>query len=159
MYHSSVIQRASTEEDDRLRRESMAGPSAQQIASYAASPPQAQFHAYSPTNSNHQTSTFNSYSSRPTSSAAMQMPHNVNQSPHLGPPQSPTNGLSHINRPAYSSREPGTSTYYDPTSEHREGPATWAHSPYPVPSPVQVSDAALWFHGIQQRLTINHTES
>ena len=140
MYHSPGIRRSSTEEDGRLRRDSRASTTAQHIPSYTApSPTQAHFHNYSPPNGNHQSSTYNTYSSRPSSSAAMQMPPSINQSPRLGPPPSPTNGLSHLNRSAYAAREPGTSTFYDPTSEHREAQVTWTQSPYPGPSPVQVS--------------------
>jgi len=140
MYPSPGVQRSPTEENGRKRRDSMASSGVPQLPRYPArSPTQTHFHAYSPTNGNHQSSTYNTYSSRPSSSAAMQMPPTINQSPRLGPPASPTNGFSHLNRPTYSTREPGTSTYYDPTSEHRESSMTWAQSPYPGPSPIQVS--------------------
>lgn len=141
MYHSPVVQRSPTEENGRKRRDSMASSGVPPLPPYPArSPTQTHFHAYSPMNGNHQSSTYNAYSSCPSSSAVMQMPQTVNQSPRLGPPPSPTNGLSQLNRPTYPAREPGTSTYYDPTSEHRESSMAWAQSPYPGPSPIQVSE-------------------
>jgi hypothetical protein len=142
MYHSPINQRSSMEEDGRSRIDSMSNSGVQ--PPYAVmSPTQAHFHSYSPSNGNHPSSTYNNYSSRPTSSSTMQLPPAINQSPRLGPPPSPTmnvlDRLAHINRSGYAAREPGSSTFYDPTTEHRESSATWAPSPYQAHSPIQVS--------------------
>ena len=143
MYHSPVLQRSPTEEDDRLRRDNLAGTSTQHLPPFSArSPPHSHFHSYSPTNGTHSQPAYTNYSSRPSSSAAMA---GINQSPRIGPPPSPTsNGLSHINRSTYTPRELSTSTYYDPTSEHREGQTSWNHSQYPRRSPIQVRNLYLW---------------
>ena len=69
----------------------------------------------------------------------------ISQSSRLAPPPSPTsNGLSHINKPNYPSREAGSSTYYDPTSEHRDGPMSWSRPGYASHSPIQVCKRRVW---------------
>ena len=137
MYHSPVVQRSPTEEDDRLRRDSLAGAGVQQHPHYdGRSPTHAHLHSYSPTNGSHSQGTYNGYSSRPSTAAAVPLPSGIGQSPRLGPPPSPTlNGFSHMKQSGYLLRDTGASTYYDPTSEHREGSVNWGHSAY---SPVQV---------------------
>ena len=140
MYHSSTVQRSPMEEDDRLGRDGRAGPGIQQQPPYTArSPLTNHYHNHSPTKPSAQQSGYPSYSSRPSSSAAMQMPASVNQSPRLGQqPHSPTNGPSLINHSVYPPRDQGKSTYYDPTSEHREVNPSWNHSSYAGRSPMQV---------------------
>ena len=143
MYHSTAVSRSSMDEDDRLARDtgSRPGSAVQQPPYSARSPLVSHYHNHSPTKPSVQQSGYPAYSSRPSSSAAMQMPPTINQSGGLGQPHSPTNGLSHLNRSAYTPRETSKSTYYDPTSEHRDINASWNHSPYAGRSPIRVSEA------------------
>ena len=104
------------------------------------SPTHAHRHSFSPTNGSHPPATYN-YSSRPSTSSAAPMTSSINQSPRLGPPPSPTsNGLSHTSKAGYGAREQTGSTYYDPTSEHRDSSSTWNPTGYNSrsthPSPV-----------------------
>ena len=141
MYHSPAFQRSPTEEDDRLRRESLKGSNIQQQhhTHYDGRSPNAQLLSYSPTNGSHPQLSYNAYPSRPSTATNIPISSTVSQSPRLGPPPSPTtNGLSHINKSSYIPREAGSSTYYDPTSEHRDGPMNWNHPGYASRSPVQV---------------------
>lgn len=80
------------------------------------------------------------YSSRPSSSSNMQT--NVGVSPGRYPTHSPTNGFAQPARGAYSPREVSKSTYYDPTSEHRDNSSTW-NAPTYNRSPVQVRTLVL----------------
>ncbi len=140
MYHGPAppLQR-SPKEDDRIRRDSKATVNTQHLPQYNARSP-TQFVPYSPTNGTHPKSPYNQSSSRPSTSAAMQMPSGI--SPRLGPPPSPkSNGLPPSNS-AYTQREPSISTYYDPTSEHREGSQSRSQSQYNMQSPVQVRQTA-----------------
>ena len=121
----------------------MAAPAAQPPPTYTAnSPPTARLSPYSPTSrSHHQLAYSTQYSSRPTTStpSALPLSSGINQSPRHGPAPSPTaNGLSHINTSIYPPRESSNSTYYDPTSEHREGTTLWGHSHSSTRSPRQV---------------------
>ena len=139
MYHNSVTRWSPIEEDERARRDNMAGSSVHQLPPYVSRSPTLNHYSSSSTNGHHPSTAHPTYASRPTSSAAMPASINISQSPRLGPPPSPTNGRLNLNRPAgYTPREPGTSTYYDPTSEHRESTTTWAPSPRPAYSPLQV---------------------
>lgn len=160
MYHSSAVHRSPTEDEDRGGRDKRAGSNIQQLPPYTAtSPSMAQYPSYSPTNGTHQQPPFSSFPPRPTSSAAMPIPHPISHSPRLGSAHSPTNGLSNINHATYTPRESGKSTYYDPTSEHRESNAGWP-SPYSSRSPVQVSSAHQITKDIMmQNLTNNHLAS
>ena len=136
MYTSSAIHRSPVEEEERIGREKRANPSVQQLPPYSArSPTMGQFGEYSPKNGANPQSSYNSYSSRPSSSAAPQIGPALNRSPRLGPVASPTNGVS---RASYSARETSKTTYYDPTSEHRDTGNNWSHSPYAGRSPIQV---------------------
>ena len=135
MYHSPAppLQR-SPKEDDRIRRDSKVTVNTQQLPPYSARSP-TQFVPYSPTNGTHPQSPYNQTSSRP-STSAMAMPSGI--SPRLGPPPSPkSNGLP-PNNSAYTQRESSSSTYYDPTSEHREGSQSRGQPQYNIQSPVQV---------------------
>ena len=90
-------------------------------------------HAYSsPTNGTNppplQQQYTSSYTSRPSSSSNMQT--NVGVSPGRYTPRSPTNGFAQPVRGAYSPRETSKSTYYDPTSEHRDNSSTWSAPTY-----------------------------
>jgi len=135
MYHSpqSGLRRRSSEASDRIRRDSQVSINTQQLPPYsyanANSPTQ-----YSPTNGAHPHSPYiQNRTSRPSTSAAMVKPSCI--SPPLGPPTSPKfNGVTQRS-PSYAHREVGSS-YYDPTSEHRENQG-WSNSRYPK-SPVQV---------------------
>ena len=139
MYQSPAVKRTPAEEEEYLARDKMAGSGNHQLPPYPRSPSMGRsYHNYSPTNGSHPQPSYGNYGSRPSSSAAMHAPPPVNQSPRLGQPQSPSNGLAHINRPAYQSRETASSTYYDPTSEHRERDSTWTASSYAGRSPGQV---------------------
>lgn len=148
MYHSPVVQRSPTEEDDRLRRDSLAGAGVHQHPHYdRRSPTHAHIPSYSPTNGSHSQGPYNGYSSRPSTAAAMPLPSGVGQSPRLGPPPSPTsNGFSHMKQSGYMPRDPGASTYYDPTSEHRDGPANWGHSGGYSPVQVRIDPSEGWFN-------------
>ena len=70
------------------------------------------------------------YGSRPSSSAAMQVNSGPSPSRPPPPPHSPTNGVAQPSRNAYSPREAPKSTFYDPTSEHRESPSAWTAQSY-----------------------------
>ncbi|KAI4144217.1 MAG: hypothetical protein LQ340_006741, partial [Diploschistes diacapsis] len=139
MYHSSAVQRSPTEEEERMRRE-RTGSASQRLPPYSARSPTMAHYSYSPTNGPPPPATYGTaYASRPSSSAAMNVPSPLgpSQSPRLGPPRSPTNGLPQLSRAAYTPREQSKNTYYDPTSDHRETPSTWSQSPYANRSPVQ----------------------
>ena len=136
MYHNSVTKWSPIEEDERVRRDNMTGSSVHQLPPYVSRSPTLNHYSGSSTNGHHPSTAHPTYSSRPSSSAAMPASINIAQSPRLGPPPSPTNGLLNLNRPA--AYTPSTSTYYDPTSEHRESTAAWAPSPRPAYSPMQV---------------------
>ena len=140
MYNTSLVQRSPIEDEERVRRDSLAGTNNQPLPSYSArSPTQTHFHSYSPTNGTHPQANYGIYSSRPSSSGAMAVTPSINQSPRLGPPPSPKlNGHSHMDRPAYTPRESNSSTYYDPTSEYREGQLGWSQSQHATRSPIQV---------------------
>lgn len=140
MYHSPVIQRSPKEDEEHMRRDDRANSNSQQLPPYKARSPSApQFPHYSPSNGTQ--AAYNGYSSRPSSSTALPMTSSITRSPRLGRPHSP-NGLSHLNRGGYphAPREAGSSTYYDPTSDHREGSSSWNQPAYQVPSPIQVCD-------------------
>ena len=143
MYHSPVLQRSPTDDDDRLKRERMAASTTTQPPpSYTAnSPTNSHFSPFSPTTRSHPQLAYGTqYPSRPTPTpSALPLPSGMSQSPRHGPPPSPTsNGLTHINTSMYPPRESGNSTYYDPTSEYREGSMAWAHSHSSTRSPRQV---------------------
>lgn len=143
MYHSPVLQRSPTADDERLRRDNMALPAAQPPPPYTAnSPPNSRLSPYSPTSrSHHQLAYGTHYASRPAALTTSALPFSsgINQSPRHGPLPSPTsNGLNHINTSTYPPRESSNSTYYDPTSEHREGITAWGHSQSSTRSPRQV---------------------
>lgn len=124
-----------------MRRE-RTGSASQRLPPYSARSPTMAHYSYSPTNGPPPPATYGTaYASRPSSSAAMNVPSPLgpSQSPRLGPPRSPTNGLPQLSRAAYTPREQSKNTYYDPTSDHRETPSTWSQSPYANRSPVQVS--------------------
>lgn len=129
--------RRSPDEDDRLRRESKVAVNTQQIPPFTTARSPTQYLAYSPTNGTHPPSPFNQYASRPSTSAAIAIPSGI--SPRLGPPPSPKSAGPGHGGSAYLAREAGNSTFYDPTSEHREGQTSRSHSHYPTHSPVQVS--------------------
>ena len=136
MYHGPAppLQR-SPREDDRIRRDSKVTVMTQQLPQYNARSP-TNFVPYSPTNGTHPQSPYNPSSSRPSTSGAMPMLSGI--SPRLGPPPSPkSNGLP-TNSSIHIQRESSNSTYYDPTSEHREGSQTRSQSQYNIRSPVQV---------------------
>ena len=135
MYHSPAPLQRSPIEDNRIRRDSKVTVNTQQLPQYSARSP-TQFVPYSPTNGIHPPSPYNQPSSRPSTASAMSMPSGI--SPRLGPPPSPkSNGLP-PNNAVYTQRDPNSSTYYDPTSEHREGSQTRSQSQYNIRSPVQV---------------------
>ena len=143
MYHSPVLQRSPTDDDDRLKRErTAASTTTQPPPSYTAnSPTNSHFGPFSPTSRSHPQLAYGTqYPSRPTPTpSALPLPSGMSQSPRHGPPPSPTsNGLTHINTSMYPPRESGNSTYYDPTSEHREGSMAWGHSHSSTRSPRQV---------------------
>lgn len=137
MYPASapVLQR-SPDEDDRLRRDAKAAVNTQQLPSFNNARSPTQYLPYSPTNGTHPQSPYNNpYSSRPSTTTAMAIPSGI--SPRLGPPPSPkSSGPAHGG--AFLHRESSSSTFYDPTSEHREGQTSWTHPHYPTHSPVQV---------------------
>lgn len=140
MYHGPAppLQR-SPKEDDRIRRDSKVTVTTQHLPQYNARSP-THFVPYSPTNGTHPKSPYNQPSSRPSTSAAISIPSGI--SPRLGPPPSPkSNGLPPSN-PAYTQRDSSSSTYYDPTSEHREGSQSRGQSQYNMRSPVQVCQTA-----------------
>lgn len=133
---SPGLQRSS-DEDERLRRDSKINVNAQQPPSLTARSPTHVF-SYSPTNGTHPQSPYNQYSSRPSSSTALPMPTPTGVSPRLGPPPSPkSNGPAHNS--IYVPRDGSNSTFYDPTSEHREGQTGRNQPLYSSRSPVQVS--------------------
>lgn len=136
MYSASSPGLQRSDEDDRHRRDSTIVVNTQQLPSFTARSP-TNFLPYSPTNGTHPQSPYNQYSSRPSTSTTVNMPTGI--SPRLGPPPSPKSSGPTHHSSAYGSRDAGNSTYYDPTSEHREGQATWSSSQYPTNSPVQVS--------------------
>ena len=136
MYSASSPGLQRSDEDDRHRRDSNIAVNTQQLPSFNARSP-THIVPYSPTNGTHPQSPYNQYSSRSSTSATVNMPTGI--SPRLGPPPSPKFGGPTHNSSAYSSRDSGNTTYYDPTSEHREGQATWSNSQHPTNSPVQVS--------------------
>ena len=144
MYHSPAPpSQRSPKEDDRIRRDSKVTVNTQQLPQYSARSP-TQFVPYSPTNGAHPQSPYNQTSSRPSTSAAMAMPSGI--SPRLGPPPSPkSNGLP-PNNSAYTQRESSSSTYYDPTSEHREGSQSRSQSQYNIQSPIQVCQIKKHYH-------------
>lgn len=135
MYHSpqSGLRRRSSEASDRIRRDSQVSINAPQLPPYNFANPNSPTQ-YSPTNGTHPQSPYIQHrTSRPSTSAAMVKPSCI--SPPLGPPPSPKfNGVPQRS-PSYTHREVGSS-YYDPTSEHRENQG-WSNSRYPK-SPVQV---------------------
>ena len=141
MYHSPVVQRSPTEEEDRMRRDTRAGSTSHQLPSYSSrSPTMSHYHSYSPPNGSVQHQRYDSaYPSRPSSSAAMHISPSINQSPRLTTPASPTNGLPQPSRNSYPQREPVKTTYYDPTADHREPSSSWNPHAYSSHSPVHVS--------------------
>lgn len=124
-----------------MRRDTRASSTSHQLPPYSSrSPTMSHYHGYSPQNGSMQHQRYDSaYASRPSSSAAMHIPTNVNQSPRLSTPASPTNGLSQPSRSGYSQREPVKTTYYDPTTDHRENSSSWNPHSYNSHSPVHVS--------------------
>ena len=143
MYPSSAVQRSPTDEEGRARRD-RTGSASYHLPPYPTrSPTMAHYNPYSPPNGPPQQPVYNTgyaSTSRPSSSAAMSVPSafNPNQSPRQGPPQSPTNGVTHTSLASYTPRDQGKSTYYDPTSEHRESQSSWNQSSYANRSPIQV---------------------
>lgn len=135
MYPTSSTGLQRSDEDDRHRRDSTIAVNTQQLPPFDARSP-THYLPYSPPNGTHPQSPYQ-YSSRPSTSATANMPTSI--SPRLGPPPSPKSNRLPYSLAGYSSREPGNSTFYDPTSEHREGQSTWSGSQYPTNSPVQVS--------------------
>lgn len=131
---SSAIPK-SVDDDDRRRRGSETGVNNSQLPSISTRSP-THYLPYSPTNGIHPPSPYHTYSSRPSTSAAMPAPAGV--SPRLGPPPSPKGAASNHGGAAYILRDLSSSTYYDPISEHREGPTSRNNVPYPSNSPVQV---------------------
>ncbi|KAI9700358.1 MAG: putative DNA helicase ino80 [Candelina mexicana] len=130
-----MLHRPQDEEEDRLRRESMARPS--QLPPYPArSPTQPTFNSYSPTNGSHRQTFDNRY--HPPTPAPLPLPPTVARSPHIGPPPPlTTNGLTSLKSPAFSPRDKPTSTYYDPTSDHAERNTSRSHPHYSRQSPGQ----------------------
>ena len=137
MYHSSGSIRRSSEPDERVRRDSRGHSNSHQLPAYNNAHSPTQYAAYSPTNGTHPQSPYTQYpSSRPSTSATMSIPSAL--SPRLAPPPSPKlNGPSQ-NSPVYAHRQSsGSSKYFDPTLENRDG-SGWPESHYPTRSPVQV---------------------
>ena len=137
MYTSPVGPRPSREDEDRLRREPRIDTNVPgTLNPYSnPSPTMAQYHPYSPPNPplQQQQPAYSNYtSSRPSSSAAHQMLPTNNQGPPARQPTSPAD----VRGSAYPPREAVKSTYYDPTSEHRDGASSWSRqSPYTGRSP------------------------
>lgn len=121
--------------DDRRRHGSETTVNNAQLPSINTRSP-THYLPYSPTNGTHPPSPYQTYSSRPSTSAAM--PALAGLSPRLGPPPSPKGpALTHAGA-ASMLRDTGGSTYYDPILEHREGPASRNSLSYSSTSPVQV---------------------
>ena len=138
MYHSPVLKRSPTNDEHR-RRNNLPDINTQQLPPYhPRSPTHSTYVPYSPTHVSHPQSSYNQYSSRPTTSTVLPPPHGAHHSPRQGLPPSPSsNGMSYGSL-RYGSREAGSS-YYDPMSEHREAQPGWNHSRYSTQSPTQVS--------------------
>lgn len=136
MYSASPSARPkSVEDDERRRRGSETAMNNAQLPSISTRSP-THYLTYSPTNGTHPPSPFHPYSSRPSTSAVMSAPAGV--SPRSGPPPSPkATGATHGSAP-YTLRDLSNSTYYDPLSEHREGPTSRNNPPYSSNSPIQV---------------------
>ncbi len=136
MYSASSSARPkSVDDDDRRRRGSDTAVNHPPLPSISTRSP-TQYLPYSPTNGTHPPSPYHPYSSRPSTSTVMPAPAGV--SPRLGPPPSPKGAGSTHGSAAYVLRDLSNSTYYDPISEHREGPTGWNNLAYPSNSPVQV---------------------
>lgn len=123
------------DDDDRRRRGSEAAVNNATLPSISTRSP-THYLPYPPTNGTHPPSPYHTYSSRPSTAAAM--PALAGLSPRLGPPPSPKGPSVTHGGPASMLRDTGGSTYYDPLSEHREGPTSRSNLSYPSTSPVQV---------------------
>jgi DNA helicase INO80 len=123
MYHSTVMQRPTEEEEEGARRERINGASSSNARPYnARSSTQSEFHSpFSPTNGTHPRPQFNNPHHPPTPAPLpMTTPHNA----HIpAPPASP---ITLTAPSAYQSdyppapRDKPTSNYYDPTSDSSE---------------------------------------
>lgn len=119
--------------DGRRRRDSKTSINTQPPIRYDAHSP-SRVMSYSPTNGNHPTSPYESYSSRPSTSSAMPML--PAQSPRHAHPPSPKMNGTITHGPIYDQRE-GPHSFYDAVADHREGQASW-NPHYHVSSPTQV---------------------
>ena len=123
------------DDDDRRRHGSeTAGNNAPLPAISTRSP--THYLPYSPTNGTHPQPPFHAYTTRSSTSAAISALAGL--SPRLGPPPSPKGPALTHGGAASMLRDTGGSTYYDPISEHREGPASRNSLSYSSNSPVQV---------------------
>ena len=136
MYHPpSHSRHNSRDHDRRLSREHIVGVDASKVHQYTRPSPIATPTAYSPTNGIPPPSPHYQYSSsRPATSHGMSMASAV--SPRLGPPPSPRPNGPIRGSPVY---QRGTSSFYDPTAEHRETPSIRTPHNVSLKSPKQVS--------------------
>lgn len=133
---SSAIPK-SLDDEDRRRRGSEIAVNNSQLPPISTRSPPTRYLPFSPTNGTHPPSPYHTYSSRPSTSAAM--PAHAGLSPRLGPLPSPKGAASTHGGAAYILRDLSTaSTYYDPISEHREGPLNRNSLSYSSNSPGQV---------------------
>ena len=123
------------DDDDRRRHGSETAVNNAPLPSISTRSP-THYLPYSPTNGTHPPSPYHGYSSRPSTSAAI--PTLAGLSPRLGPPPSPKGPALTHGGATNMLRDTGASTYYDPLSEHREGPASRNSLSYASNSPVQV---------------------
>ena len=159
MYHSPAVQRSPDEEEDRSKRDKMG---TQHLPPYTTrSPTQAHYKPYSPTDGPHPRLSYsNQYHAQGSTATALPLPQRMNGSPRLGPLSPPTtHHLPPINGSAYTSRDTGASTYYDPTSDQGSRNINWTRSAQPPhQSPLQVRwkatgwalDIVLWYYASTQ---------
>lgn len=126
----------SASEDGRLRRDSNVAVNTQQLPPFNNARSPTQHLPYSPTNGTHPQSPYNQYASRPSTAVTMPVP--SGPSPRLGPPPSPKSAGAGHSGSAYMQRDSGGSTFYDPTSDRREGQTSRNQPQYQSHSPVQV---------------------
>ena len=140
VYFTKAYQREVQQRDeDPMRRIDSRSAGSGLPAYVSRSPTSPHPRTYSPVKTSTQGASYNGYASRPASSHVATMTADANQSPRGPSSHSPSNGMSQSNRTSQTAREQGSSTYYDPTSEHRDGPVGWNGTSYGGPSSMMVS--------------------
>ena len=149
MHRSPVLQRSPIDDDNRPRRELHSSAQVYDARSPTTTQ-RAPSHHYSPPSATKALPPYDyQYTPRPSTAGAAAHQPVVNQSPRLGPPPSPTsnghlssNGQLHYSNASFGMRDQGSSTFYDPTQEHREASASWNNT-RATTSPTQVSSPSL----------------